>query len=75
MGKVRRVADYLVAHHYVGNFMGIVVVIDSFLTAYDIDSRAAGIQTPSFILAMSDVCLALYTMESLALCREKVMKV
>jgi len=61
VGKVRRVADYLVTHHYVGNFMGIVVVFDSFFTAYDIDSRAAGIPTPSFILALSDLCLALYT--------------
>lgn len=69
VGKVRRVADYLVTHHYVGNFMGIVVVFDSFFTAYDIDSRAAGIPTPSFILALSDLCLALYTTESLALCK------
>ena len=59
VGKVRRVADYLVTHHYVGNFMGIVVVFDSFFTAYDIDSRAAGIPTPSLILALSDLCLAL----------------
>ena len=75
LGKIRGWADYLVTHHYVGNFMGIVVVFDSFFTAYDIDSRSMGIPTAAVVLALSDLCLALYTTESLALCKEQVVKV
>lgn len=62
-GKFRKAAHFLVNYHYLSNFMGVVVVFDSYFTGFDIDSRALGNPTPQVILACSDICLALYTLE------------
>ena len=55
-GKFRKVAHFLVTHHYVSNFMGVVVVFDAYFTGFDIDSRALELKTPDFILLCSDIC-------------------
>lgn len=62
-GKVRRAINYLVLHHYTANFMGIVVLFDSFFTAFDIDARAVNESTPQIILTASEVCLVMYTLD------------
>eukprot|EP00435_Cladocopium_sp_Y103_P037723 s2715_g10.t1 len=62
-GKFRKAVHFLVNYHYLSNFMGVVVVFDSYFTGFDIDSRALGNPTPQAILTCSDICLALYTIE------------
>ncbi|CAE7276432.1 unnamed protein product [Symbiodinium sp. CCMP2592] len=58
-------AKKLVRSRYFAHFMVVVVLLDAVLTASDIDSRAAGVDTPPAVLAGSSVCLALYTVELL----------
>ena len=58
-------AKKLVRNRYFAHFMVVVVLFDAFLTASDIDSRAAGAQTPVAVIAASSACLALYTLEFL----------
>ncbi|CAE7419773.1 CACNA1C [Symbiodinium sp. CCMP2456] len=58
-------AKKLVRSQYFAHFMVVVVLLDAVLTASDIDARAAGVDTPSAVLAGSSVCLALYTVELL----------
>ena len=61
LGKVKRAVVYLVLHHYVANFMGVVVIFDSWFTGFDIDARAANQDTPELILLFSEICLIFYT--------------
>ncbi|CAJ1413431.1 unnamed protein product, partial [Effrenium voratum] len=58
----------LTSEHVLSNITGVVVMIDAFLTCYDIDQRAAG-ETPSTIVGLlSDACLMVYTLELILLC-------
>ena len=43
--------------------MVLVVLVDSFCTCRDIDSRAGGGQPPDAIWILTDTCLALYCLE------------
>lgn len=62
-GRAMKYASILVEGNYTANFLGIVVLLDAYLTANDIDSRAAGEDTSRAILICSDICLVLYTSE------------
>ena len=55
--------------YYLANFMGMVVLVDAYATCVDIDARAKDPNgsAPEFFLAVSDVCLVLYSLEILAL--------
>ncbi|CAK8985909.1 unnamed protein product [Durusdinium trenchii] len=53
----------LAAGNYTANFLALVVVFDSYLTAIDIDNRALHIPTSPVVLTFSDLCLCLYTCE------------
>lgn len=57
--KVRKI----VTGRIVSNFMAGVVLFDAFCTCSDVDARAAGLETPRWMLIVSDFCLALYTLE------------
>ena len=62
-GKARRWAKYIVDNNYNTNSLALVVLFDAYLTANDIDARAAGQEPSAFVRACSDICLLLYTAE------------
>ncbi|CAE7421969.1 HVCN1, partial [Symbiodinium sp. KB8] len=47
------------------HFMVVIVVLDAFLTATDIDFRARGETPPGLVLGLSTMCLCLYALELL----------
>ncbi|CAE7276448.1 CAC [Symbiodinium sp. CCMP2592] len=47
------------------HFMVVIVVMDAFLTATDIDFRARGETPPGLVLGLSTMCLSLYALELL----------
>jgi len=53
----------LTRSNYFVNFMAFVILVDAFCTCWDIDSRAAGIESGAIIDGVSDMCLSLYTLE------------
>ncbi|CAJ1388094.1 unnamed protein product [Effrenium voratum] len=59
----RKVAIRWLTGTYVSNFMALVVLFDSYCTCADIDARAIGEDAPAVLMLLSDVCLALYTLE------------
>lgn len=61
--KARRWAKYCVDNNYNTNSLALVVLFDAYLTANDIDARAAGQEPSAFVRACSDICLLLYTAE------------
>ncbi|CAJ1454452.1 unnamed protein product [Effrenium voratum] len=62
-GTITRVAMNLTRSNYFVNFMAFVILVDAFCTCWDIDSRAAGIESGTIIDGVSDMCLSLYTLE------------
>jgi len=62
-GRLLRFARYVVERNYTSNCLALVVLVDAYFTAYDIDARAAGKQTSAFVRTCSDLCLVLYTAE------------
>eukprot|EP00913_Durusdinium_trenchii_P025782 g24197.t1 len=49
--------------------MALVIMVDSFCICYDIDYRAVELETPSAVLTISYLCLAIYSIElTLNLC-------
>ena len=62
-GSALRRATYIVENNYNTNILALVVLFDAYLTANDIDARAAGRETSAFIRTCSDICLLLYTAE------------
>ncbi|CAE7198450.1 SCN10A [Symbiodinium natans] len=61
--KVKDKIRKIVTGRVVSNFMAAVVLFDAFCTCSDVDARAAGLETPQWMLTVSDFCLALYTIE------------
>lgn len=47
------------------HFMVVIVVMDAFLTAADIDFRARGEMPPGLVMGLSTLCLSLYALELL----------
>ncbi|CAE7436960.1 TIF3A1, partial [Symbiodinium sp. CCMP2456] len=63
--KLRGAATWVLSNHCIGNLMACVVVVDAMCTWIDIDARAAGISTPTFVEVFTDTALALYSLEIL----------
>ena len=62
-GRALRLATYIVDNNFNANFLALVVLFDAYLTANDIDARAAGHDASTFVRTCSDICLLLYTAE------------
>lgn len=52
---------------YLANFMGLIVVVDAWCTCMDIDATASKTTSPQVYRVISDLCLACYSTEVLAL--------
>ena len=63
-----KVANRLLNSSFVANLMTLVILVDAFCTIVDIDARASGTQTPQVYPLLSNVCLAMYTLEVITLC-------
>ncbi|CAK9020796.1 L type [Durusdinium trenchii] len=50
---------------YLANFMAVVVLVDAYCTCRDIDATAAQEQAPEILNIISDLCLAIYSLEVL----------
>jgi len=61
--RLRKVVARVLKSKYCSNFMVALVLFDAYCTCADIDSRAAGIDTPYVFQFFSDLCLSLYTLE------------
>ncbi|CAE7244974.1 dis3l2 [Symbiodinium sp. CCMP2592] len=49
------------------NIMALVILVDALVTVVDVDARAAGNEPPRAMMALSDICLCMYTAELLAM--------
>ena len=49
------------------NIMAMVILVDALVTVVDVDARAAGNEPPRAMMALSDICLCMYTAELLAM--------
>ena len=63
LNRAHLCARKLIRSRYFAHIMVVVVLFDAFLTASDIDARAAGEDTSVVVIAASSACLALYTLE------------
>ncbi|CAE7215279.1 TPC1 [Symbiodinium sp. CCMP2592] len=66
--KLRRGLLAFVTGSYMANCVSMVVLLDAYLTCYDIDTRANGQPTPAIISQLLDICLSVYTLEIILLC-------
>eukprot|EP00913_Durusdinium_trenchii_P020115 g18903.t1 len=48
---------------WVSHLMAVVIMVDGFCICYDIDYRAVDLTTPSLVLTISYLCLAIYSIE------------
>ncbi|CAK9092127.1 unnamed protein product [Durusdinium trenchii] len=53
----------LVKSQQVSHLMAVVIMVDGFCICYDIDYRAVDLTTPSLVLTISYLCLAIYSIE------------
>jgi len=63
LGKAKLVTAKAIQSKYFVNSMALVVLIDAYCTCWDIDARAAKEEKAHIAQTLSDICLALYTME------------
>eukprot|EP00434_Breviolum_minutum_P011263 symbB.v1.2.009937.t1/scaffold640.1/size177612/20 len=63
LAKAKLVAAKALQSKYFVNSMALVVLIDAYCTCWDIDARAAKEVKAGIAQTLSDICLALYTIE------------
>lgn len=63
LGKMKVLSATILQSKYFTNAMAVVVLIDAYCTCWDIDARAEGKRAGLVAQTISDVCLALYTLE------------